>query len=623
MSAAPSLGSLPYTIDLYNDSSKASTTEFTRRDLPGGDGVYFVKAVDGVGCTRTAYLTVANPPELFLNATAVDVSCAGSDDGAVHVVAFGGTPPYLFRVLGSPNNNWQTGPSLFVGAPGLYTVQVQDKNGCTTGSAVQVDEPEPLTVETHATNAPCHGVNGSIVINVNGGTLPITYLVSDQAVKLRNDSSVSISAGTWFVNVQDNRGCQLTTPVTLTVSQPPALLAFANATAPTCPTFTDGSVSVNASGGVAPYLYSLGGNAEYHNNSELTGVKRGDYNVTVRDANQCELIVPVSVAGPAAINFTVTIGADITCFGGTNGEVSILATGGVAPYNYSLNGAAAQESNVFEDLAGDRDYNLTIHDSTGCPSYTNIIRLPQPTAVGANVTITLPTCVGREDGQVVVSGFGGVAPYTYAFSRGGPFDTINTFASGAAVVEVEVQDANMCVYTIPASQTTVTDPQAITATVRLVDNRCSPNDVAQFVVSVNNGKGPFTYTMNNGAPQASNSFSVSGEGVFNFTVTDANECHSATIESTLPAGPAALEITTPTITPVTCYGNADGSVSATGSGGVGTYQWSLSAIHNGSRPTGSFNSLPGGSYYLFVSDDHHCSANKSFVVPQAASMIML
>ncbi len=74
-----------------------------------------------------------------------DVSCYGRKDGSLRVVAVqGGTPPYLFGIDNGPLSPQMEFSAL---APGTYTLNIQDVNGCEWSSSFSIGEPEELLVE--------------------------------------------------------------------------------------------------------------------------------------------------------------------------------------------------------------------------------------------------------------------------------------------------------------------------------------------------------------------------------------------------------------------------------------------------------------------------------------------
>ena len=98
-----------------------------------------------------------------------------------------------------------------------------------------------------------------------------------------------LAAGTYNFTVKDANNCTLVVPVTIT--QPTAITATTAITNVLCNGASTGSVVITPSGGVGPYTIT----------PVQTGLAAGSYNFTVKDANNCTLIVPVTITEPAAI----------------------------------------------------------------------------------------------------------------------------------------------------------------------------------------------------------------------------------------------------------------------------------------------------------------------------------
>ena len=83
--------------------------------------------------------------------------------------------------------------------------------------------------------------------------------------------------------------------------------------------------------------------------------------------------VSLPVSGGNKITVSVTKksynGSDISCSGSADAQLTITATGGTAPYQYSINnGSTYQPGNVFSNLAGGQNYVVVVKDSNGTTS---------------------------------------------------------------------------------------------------------------------------------------------------------------------------------------------------------------------------------------------------------------
>jgi hypothetical protein len=126
----------------------------------------------------------------------------------------------------------------------------------------------------------------------------------------------------------------------------------------------NGSIDLSVSGGMTPYSYSWSpGGAT---TQDLNNLIAGTYTVTVMDANGCIVTRTVTITQPSsAVSASISAQTNADCFGGSVGSVTIAGAGGVAPYQYRLDGGTYQVSGEFTNLAAG-EYIVTVKDSNGC-----------------------------------------------------------------------------------------------------------------------------------------------------------------------------------------------------------------------------------------------------------------
>ena len=128
----------------------------------------------------------------------------------------------------------------------------------------------------------------------------------------------------------------------------------------TCPGTDDGSITIDASGGVAPYGYSIDG-ITFQSENTFTGLAAGTYTITIRDSNGPGTLGSI---GPIEISEPVIPEVDITII--ENDITIIVGSGGTTPYQYSIDGGDTFTStNTFTDL-NDGAYFILVLDGNGC-----------------------------------------------------------------------------------------------------------------------------------------------------------------------------------------------------------------------------------------------------------------
>lgn len=140
----------------------------------------------------------------------------------------------------------------------------------------------------------------------------------------------------------------------------------ANLTPPSGCTSTDGSIKASASGGTEPYQYSIDGGSVFQASAEFKNLSAGTYSIVVKDANDCSTTLEnITLTNPGT---TLKVNEAVVSGGGcktTTGSITINATGGQAPYQYSSNGTSFGSSSTLNNLTAGT-YTITVKDALGC-----------------------------------------------------------------------------------------------------------------------------------------------------------------------------------------------------------------------------------------------------------------
>ena len=355
-------------------------------------GTYTVTITDVNGCQSTLTETLTEPADMTSvtsvtsNYNGEDISCVGASDGAITVVPAGGAGPYTFsweNALGVVVSNLQSPSGLVAG---LYTVEITDQNGCVISDDIVLTDPPAFIFNVNVASnyngedISCFGASdGAINLTVNGATPGYTYSWTNaaNAVVSTIQDPFSLPAGQYDVLVTDANGCTFTTAITLT--EPPVLGGIASVTSDyngqdvSCFNSLDGSVTVNATGGVPGYTYSwtnLTTGANAGNNENVNNVGAGNLTVQVTDLNGCVYNTNVIVTQPAVLTLDANIisnyfGQAVSCVGATDGIVDGDVTGGTPGYQYSWNGGPFTALNPNNNL-GVGITTLLVMDANGC-----------------------------------------------------------------------------------------------------------------------------------------------------------------------------------------------------------------------------------------------------------------
>ncbi|HEY8689105.1 MAG TPA: SprB repeat-containing protein [Chitinophagaceae bacterium] len=146
-----------------------------------------------------------------------------------------------------------------------------------------------LTISTSITNVTCYnGTNGSVTVTVSGGTAPYQYQLAEGGAGAWSSTNTftGLAAATYPLSVKDNTGCIQT--IYITITQPPAIAINYTATDVTCTGGSNGSITINVSGGTSPYTYNWTKNGlAFSTTANLTNLLPANYNLVVTDAAGC------------------------------------------------------------------------------------------------------------------------------------------------------------------------------------------------------------------------------------------------------------------------------------------------------------------------------------------------
>src|SRR5207253_3246373 len=162
------------------------------------------------------------------------------------------------------------------------------------------------------------------------------------------------------VTIKDNNGCTFTATTFITQ---PTLLNIATAVAPNSCAGSVGSVTITGSGGTPVYTYSVDGLSSANIVNPLTS---GTHTATVKDANSCTLTLTYNVGNTGSPVSGVGSQTNVSCFGGTNGGVTITTAGGTPGYSYTITPTGVTSgSGVFTSLTAGA-YTVNVKDAAGC-----------------------------------------------------------------------------------------------------------------------------------------------------------------------------------------------------------------------------------------------------------------
>ncbi|UII20009.1 T9SS type A sorting domain-containing protein [Fulvivirga ligni] len=541
-------------------------------------------------------ITAPNPITGTLSETAI--SCHDSNDGALSIGNLsGGAGGYTYA--------WSTGSSANSISnlnPGNYYVDITDSKGCTKRLEKEVEAPNELDGLTVINDIACHDDgNGSIELDPSGGTAPYSFSWSDGS---SGQDLSNAPAGTYSVTITDANNC--TTDITsLTITEPSEVaLTVASKNNVSCFNTATGSITLNSSGGVSGYEYSMDG-TNWQSSSVFNDLTAGSYLIMMRDANGCDASLTTSLTQPPLLEGEISSTTEAQC-GESNGSATLNVSGGTGSYSYqwknssgTLVGTSANLQNVPGGI-----YTATVTDENACSFNINANVSSEDGAEITASNLTSTSCFDSNDGRAALQ-LTGVGPFTVEWDNGETGPNPTELHPGTNVVSIT--DANGCTV---VEQITVPHPDAVDyQTVSSRPATCADSEDGRFEIQGIGGSGGYTYSWSNG--QTGTVLNNVQQGDYDLEITDNQGCTFITtvhVDGVSPLSVEAASLQRPT-----CAGDQDGSVTIQGVGGNGnyTYTWFDGA-------TGTFHDqLSAGEYTIDITDGKGCQSQTTITIPDA------
>ena len=553
-----------------------------------GGGLYNVEITDNNGCQRDTTFAVNEPSDIDVSDTISNVTCHGGSDGRIAIHVSGGSKPYNMPA------EWTTMTDSTFERTGLssgtYNLNFTDDNGIPKLASFTVSEPDTISVNAVVSDLNCkNDGSGEIDLSVTGGTVS-----GDYNYQWSNSQTTSLitalDSNSYTVTVSDDNGCSVVS--SYLVGEPDSLQVLTDSIVDaSCKDYSDAGIYLTAQGGTPSYTFAWGGG---ENDTDLTGITAGTYNLTVSDSKGCSTQESYTVNEPAGMSVSLDTVIDATCYGTRDGQVGIDVTGGTTPYDFEWSNDSTSEDII--SVPADT-YLVTVTDNKGCSkieSYT----VNQPAEMVVDFTTsTGDTVICKGSNMEITATTPGGEDYNWSNSDTTQSITVNNTTTTKYIVTI-TDSSGIC--SAVDSVTIIAVPGAVT---NLQDEtaKCGNSDSVRITGASNS---TYDYLWNTG--ETSQSINA-GLGMYMVTVTNTYGCSSYDTTQIVDYTAVPANITNSDST--VCSG---GDIDLTASdAGVSQFRWSNDST--GSTVTIS-NVTIQQQYGLTITDNNGCTSTDEITV---------
>ena len=437
----------------------------------------------------------------------------------------------------------------------------------------------------------CGNNNGSISALPLSGTPPFSYEWDTDPVSF---SSVitGLGEGAYTVTITDNDGC--VNEYSAQVEQKE--IEYNLEVIPSACNGANGVAIITPITGQEPFTY-LWDTEPAQTTAMAVGLAPGNYNVTISDANNCEIIVPVNVTSVNAVTLSYETISPVCLH--NNGSIEIIPITGTAPFSFVWSNDENYNLPVQSDLIAG-SYTVTVTDVNECVGTVNVILDANQVDLLVLADIVHTTCE-LPNGAILLNVTNGQAPYTYLWNTNATSSELLNINAGT--YSVSVTDDWGCQGT--ASFVVNNTGTALQINIDVTNTTACGESDGAIVLSAVNPESNYSYLWDGG--EVGPELSDLSSGLYTVTVT--NNDGGCQAEFDIFVSDGGIPGVTIVENDVTCHGYNNGSIAVTVSEGEYNYLWSNESTEQ------SINNLAPGVYTLQLSSAE-CFAFYEFEITQ-------
>lgn len=416
-----------------------------------GTYTYIVNAVttSGEACTATVPVIVGGLSGG--TATPQNTSCLGTTDGGITI-----NPPtpgsYVYTLSPPVGPSVTNNTGIFSGlSSGIYSATYATGGCVGTISNINVTDGAAPTTTASIASTTCLGSSDGI-ITVSPPSIPgiISYTLNPGSITQNNPVFSGLAAGNNYIISFSSlsNGCSgQVSPSNIVVPSGPSLSTVVTSNNPACAGINNGNITFsnlfpNVPGNV---VYTLTPGGTQNNNPVFSNLSPGNYNYIITNSIGCTKTGSISMVTNPAMSFQTPAIIMPLCNGGNDGNASMTTTGGVAPYEYSINGGVNWQSNNNITGLAAGNYSVNVRDAEGCQT-TGTFTVSEPSLLTASAQSPSPATCRGNDGHIDLTANGGTPGYTYSIDGGLNYqNSPNFIVSGGNYNLIKIKDNNNCI----------------------------------------------------------------------------------------------------------------------------------------------------------------------------------
>ncbi len=427
-------GGIPYSYSLNGNPTQTSSF-FSNI----GTGNYTISITDSNNCIVSDTISVQSSPMLTGNLISTNDTC-NQGIGSISALISSGAAPYQYLWNITPTNTSSTLSNM---NSGFYSVTITDAYNCIFSfSDSVINVPSNIQISPQILHDTCTNSMGKIILSITNATPPTTYLWNTTPPQT-TANIYNLSAGIYTVTITENNYCQsietyiiqdMPAPIPLfslpekaCVGDSIIIQYIGNQTPPDGFQWHWGQANIQNGYGLGPLSISYGQIGNYYITLDVNKV--GCPSSSMTDSIMLYKLI-------SQIDST----KNVSCFGYSDGYISILTLGGNSPYNYSWN--SSSNSNSFDDQLSAGQYSISITDSIGCKDEITA-NITEPALLEVHLQSTDANCTYSCDGSINTTVIGGTSPFIYNWTpTANSSPNINNLCKGNYTITVS--DSNNC-----------------------------------------------------------------------------------------------------------------------------------------------------------------------------------